>query len=220
LALAVSVLFSGCNGKQNPKQDVVIWDVEHKPVFSPDAFSTFISTLESSGLVVIQGGTGDISAAGGYIIAGPTKRFEEDEVKQIEEFVRKGGKLVIMVHIPPSNLKPLLDTFDIEVSQEPLKEKDVMASPMASPVSSHVLTEGVNKIMLYGCFRVSNAIFTANEENKRNDGNIGVVGYVLYGDGEVMVIGDDALFINEYINSYDNLDFAQNVAEWLGLRSV
>ena len=212
-ALTLAVLLSGCNGKQNPKQDVVIWDVEHKPVFSPEAFSTFISILESSGLVVVKGGTGDISTGGAYILAGPTKRFEENEVKQIEEFVRSGGKLVILVHIPPSNLKPLLDTFGIEVSQEPLKERDIMAKP----VSSHVLTGGIHRIMLYGCFMVNNSIFIANG---KIEGNIGVVGYVSYGEGEVVVIGDDALFINEYITSGDNLDFAQNIAEWLSLRSV
>lgn len=211
LALAVPVLFSGCNGKQNLKQDVVVWDVEHKPVFSPEAFSTFISTLESSGLVVVQGGTGDIIESGAYILAGPTKPFEESEVKQVEEFVRSGGKLVIMVHIPPSNLKPLLDTFGIEVSQEPLKERVIAARP----VSSYILTGEIHEIMLYGCFMVNNSIFITDGKI-----NAGVVGYISYGKGEVLVVGDDALFINEYISSGDNLDFAQNVAEWLSLRSV
>ena len=209
LVLAVSLFLSGCNGKQNVKQDVVIWDAEHKPVFPPKAFSIFVSELESSGLAVVEGGVKDIHAGGAYIIAGPTKRFEESEVTQIEDFVKRGGKLIIMVHIPPSNLKPLLDTFGIEVSPEPLKEREVSAFP-AYP---HVLTEGVHKIVLYGCFRVSNPLFKTKT-------GVGVVGYKEYGEGEVLVIGDDALFIDEYIRSASNLDYARNIARWLGLRSV
>ena len=211
-ALVLSVFLSGCNGKQNPRQDVVVWDVEHKPVFSPEAFSMFVSTLESSGLVVVKGGTGDIGEGGAYILAGPTKRFEENEVRQIEEFVRSGGKLVILVHIPPSNLKPILETFGVRVSQNPLKEREVTAIP----ASSHILTDGINNITLYGCFQVSNAIFASVREAQGN----GVAGYVRYGSGEVLVIGDDALFINEYITQNDNLDFAKNIAEWLSIRSV
>lgn len=208
LLLAISLLLLGCSEKQN-KQDVVIWDVEHKPVFPPKAFSTFVSELESSGLAVVEGRIKDIDECGAYIIAGPTKRFEEKEILQIEEFVKRGGKLVIMVHIPPSNLKKLLDVFGIEISPEPLKERNVTAIP-AYP---HVLTERVSKIMLYGCFRVSDPLFKAKD-------GVGVVGYKKYGRGEVLVMGDDALFIDQYIHSGDNLDYARNVARWLSLRSV
>jgi hypothetical protein len=210
------------------KQDVVIWDAEHKPVFPPKSFSRFISSMESSGLVVIEGSPDDlegVKGVEGYIIAGPTTSFEADEISRIEEFVKAGGKLVVMVHIPPSNLKPLLDTFGIEISLEPLKGRDVKAMP----AYSHILTEEIDEILLFGCFKVSNPIFTVksqagmgfqNGEAGGAEGVVGVVGFRKYGEGEILVIGDDTLFMDDYINSGDNLKFAQNIAKWLGLRSV
>jgi len=38
---------------------------------------------------------------------------------------------------------------------------------------------------------------------------------VKYGRGEVLIFGDDAMFLDSYITKADNLKLAKNIAKWL-----
>ncbi len=202
--IAVSSI-SGCSEK---KKVTAVFDVDHKPVFKQ--YSTLRGIFERSGIEMINGGIRDLEKADTYILAGPAHRVDEQE---IVEFVRNGGVLVIFIHIPPTNIKPILDEFGMNAESEPIEENIVVGVP----VENNVLTDNVDKIVLYGAFRVSHPIIVEKRGEIRfsNTNQMGIVGFKKFEKGYVIVIGDDAGFIDQYIESGDNKILIKNLAEFI-----
>ncbi|ADC66389.1 ABC-type uncharacterized transport system [Ferroglobus placidus DSM 10642] len=204
--VVLAIIFSGCVEERKK----VVWDVDHKPVFPPSHYSKLISQFEAD---VIEGGVEELNSSEAYILAGVTRNFSEEEVEKILEFVKNGGKLVILIHIPPANLEPLLDRFGVEVSERPYEIMEVTAVPG----EDNVLTKGVKEIYMRGVFPVNGTLFVVKKDRAIIFGGMkgGVAALKKYGKGEVLVFGDDAMFLDSYINKVDNLKLAKNIAKWI-----
>lgn len=201
---ATALLFSGCADEQKVK---VVFDTQHRPIFS--SFEKMKGVFTERGLEVVEGGTDDLENARAYILTGPAHRVYE---KEIVDFVKDGGVLVIMIHIPPTNLMPLLKAFGMSADTSPIEHNVVKAVPS---VESE-LSRGVESIVLYGAFRVSDPVFIEDKSVVRLSGEeMGVVGMKRFGEGYVILIGDDAAFMDTYVNSADNLKFVENLAEFI-----
>lgn len=101
--------------------------------------------------------------------------------------------------------------FDVE--GEPI-EGDVVTGV---PVKSNILTENVEKIVLYGAFRVGNPVITEKiRELRFSDRNdMGLAGFRRYGRGYVVVAGDDAGFTDQYADSGDSRVFVKSLAGFI-----
>ena len=206
IALSVPLLItSGCSDDENVK---VIFDTQHRPIFS--SFDKMRGVFSERGLEVVDGGIEDLGSARAYILTGPAHRVYE---KEIVDFVRGGGVLVIMIHIPPSNIMPLLKEFGMSADTSPIEHNVVRAVPSVETD----LSRDVESIVLYGAFRVSDPIFVESEDVIRlSDGTeMGLVGMKRYGEGYVILVGDDAAFMDAYIESADNLKFVENLADFI-----
>ncbi len=205
LALVLlAILFLGCS-----EEKVIVWDVDHKPVFPISHYSKLVGVLGG----VVEGGVDDIGKANAYVIAGVTKNFTAEEIDKIVDFVENGGKLVVLIHIPPTNVKPLLKKFGVNVSEKPYDVTEVLAVPG----EDNAITEGVREIYMRGVFPVDGNLFLIKKEKViilGGDGR-GVAKLVKFGRGEVLVFGDDAMFLNSYITKADNLKLAKNIAKWV-----
>ena len=187
----------------------VVLDSEHRPIFKN--YEELRNILADSGLEVVNGGVGDLGGASAYILLGPAHRVYE---KEIVEFVENGGVLIAMIHIPPSNLMPILKEFGMRAEMTPV-ERDIVR---AVPSVRTDLSEGVKSIVLYGAFRVSNPVFVESRDvvSLAVD-EMGLVGMVKYGKGYVIVVGDDAAFTDAYIDSADNRKFIENLARFIAI---
>ncbi len=204
-ALILTILLvSGCS----EQKAVAVFDVKHKPIFKQ--YSIFREIFEESGIEVVDGGVEDLGNAKAYILLGPAHKVDE---KEIVEFVRQGGVLVIFIHIPPSNIKPILDEFEMRAESSPIKENIVTGVP----VKSTVLTDDVEKIILYGAFRVSHPIISEKRGEMRFSemNEMGLVGVKKFEKGHVILVGDDAAFTDQYIESADNMVFVKNLAKFV-----
>ncbi|NOY11966.1 MAG: hypothetical protein GXO67_07810 [Archaeoglobi archaeon] len=204
IALTIpALLSSGCADKQEAK---VVFDTQHRPIFS--SFEKMKGVFTEKGLEVVEGGIDDLGDAA-YILTGPAHRVYE---KEIVDFVKSGGVLVIMIHIPPTNLMPLLKAFGMSADTSPIEHNVVKAIPSVETE----LSRDVESIVLYGAFRVSNPVFVEDKSVVRLSGEEkGVVGMKRFGEGYVILIGDDAAFMDTYIDSADNLKFVENLAEFI-----
>ncbi len=206
LLVTLAIIFSGCVEERKR----VVWDVDHEPVFPVSHYSKLISQFEAE---VIEGGVEELENSKAYILSGVTRNFTDEEVEEISKFVENGGKLVILIHIPPANLKPLLERFGVEVSERPYEITEIIAVP----TEESILTEGVNEIYMRGVFPVNGSLFVVKKDRTIVFGEAkgGVAKFTKFGKGEVLVFGDDAMFLNSYIGKADNLRLAKNIAKWI-----
>jgi len=105
---------------------------------------------------MVEEGVGDLKNAKAYILPGVTREFTDEE---IVDFVKEGGKLLILVHISPNNLKPILSKFGIDVSSRPYEFMEVKAIP---GVECEV-TSGIKEIYMKGVFPVNGDLFIVKE---------------------------------------------------------
>ncbi len=223
------ILLALCTEKED---NVVLWDDYHSGVFPPWEFSKFGKIIENKGGKIIYLTEGIENVKGkALIICGPKRMFTREDIEKIKDFVENGGRVLILVHIPPSiNLGTLLSELGFSYGSAVVYQikdgkfsQDIVVKVFNGEFKQNLFKE-VEKITVYGGFYINNAIACADgyadinkdgilsEEEKRY---YGIVGYKKIGRGEVLVITDDAMFLDRYISSADNTKFAENIAEWL-----
>ena len=220
----VSSMLCGCSS-QIQDENFVVWDNSHFSVFGIENFRDFVTILGSHGLGVKTSSNLKDLQGRCLIIAGSTSTYTEDEIKEILEYVRNGGKLLVMIHVPPKlNLDPLLSEFGFNVSSRILLNEDGNTSVVADSFEESMITQDLNRVIFFGCYYTDNAIASCecfadmdgdkvpDEEEK---GVYGVIGYKKFGKGEVVVITDDAVLMDGLIDHADNKKLAENLAAWM-----
>lgn len=172
----------------------------------------------------------------GLIISGAFKPFAKEEMEEIIQFISKGGKLSLMLHIPHA-VRPLLSRLEVAYSQSPLYEQENILEGNSknfkvNNLTPHPLTKGLPSFNAYGVW----GVMPKNEAGKMiattsprgwidmNDNGVfdegdGVYSYGVavagtLGKGGYVVFGDDAIFQNQFLVN-ENLQLAQNLAAWL-----
>lgn len=170
------------------------------------------------------------------VISGPFAPFGEGEVAAIGEFLERGGRLCVMLHIGQP-LLPLLETLGVSVTQGVVNEgADLTASnPLdfyVTRLEPHPIHGGLERYALYGAWGLRAAggkariiartgpgawISRGRDRTRSLDepaGELGVVAAGEVGKGAFVVFGDDAAFQNRFLKE-GNLALAVNLARWL-----
>ena len=172
----------------------------------------------------------------GLVISGPFKPLSPAEVKAVVEFVEKGGRLAVMLHIgPPLSglLKPLGVVHSngvIHEQQQVIGEQDINFKATVS--GEHPVTRGLERFALYGSWALlaegeqARVLARTSEQSwvdldgsgALSEGDARQSFAVLIGGqlgkGAFVVFADDAIFQNRFLNG-DNLALARNLAEWM-----
>ncbi len=171
------------------------------------------------------------------MIVQPYNLLEDSEIEAAEEFVRKGGGLIICGEHDVgwnensrSTFNKLGKTFGIIFSSnaidDPTDKAGCYCTPIIHNFAEHPIVEGVTQITLYKpcSLRVSaNAVAIATgDEDTRTVGteeiegeDVVVVAVSEYERGRVVVVGSHTVFDDSFINQPDNLTFAENCFEWV-----
>lgn len=228
-------------------QTVVLFDQGHREMFRIDSkerldLSTLADTFVAEGYAV-RGTYGALTperlaTVDVLVISGPLNPPSEAEVKNIVEFLERGGRLAVMVHIAPT-VMPLFNSIGVGATRGPITEtgpvvlggkgKDFLTSRIDR---SHPLFEGIESFSLYGAWGLkpigrdvsvlattSGAALVDENQNSLPDagedsGEIAVALQGMVGKGMFVIFGDDAIFQNAFIEG-DNLRLAGNLARWL-----
>ena len=89
--------------------------------------------------------------------------------------MESGGKLIILIHIPPKNLNELLERFEIDVSHVPYEVFEVSAVPGIN----NSITKGIKEIYMKGVFPVNGNLFVVKREEMIFFGGITGVAKIL-----------------------------------------
>jgi uncharacterized protein DUF4350 len=177
-----------------------------------------------------------LAEAQALIISGPFAAFTPGEVASIDQFVARGGRLAIMLHIGQP-VAELLHHLQVDVSNHVLQERQniIGSDPknfQVTQLSTHPLTAGIEHFSLYGGWALMNLDDSAriiaqtspqawvdldgDRQLTTNDAvqAFGVVVAGTSGQGRFAVFGDDAIFQNQFLDDA-NLQLARNLAQWL-----
>lgn len=221
-----------------------LFDLAHSEIFSPVKdgplnYTSFYDMLKLSGEEVGVNREpvtpARLARIRTYIIAGPVQSFTAEEVSALESFVKKGGNLLVLLHISPA-VAQLTNSFGIIVSNFTIGETTGLIEGKSQDFfvtnfGAHPVTSGLEKIAVYGTWglmanepAMTVAATTAKawadmDRNRQFDKGeprqeFGIVAVNAFGKGKVVVVADDAPFANRFIGQADNRRLAENIIRW------
>jgi len=177
-----------------------------------------------------------LSDASALIISGPFIHFSAEEIDSIVNFIERGGRLCIMLHIGAPVVE-LLHRLGVDVSNGVIREREGVIKGESlnfhvTRLASHDLNKGLKQFNLYGGWALVNTGDTAaiiaetsptswvdlNGDKKFSAGDavqsfgVAVAGSI--GKGKFVVFGDDAIFQNKFLDEV-NILLGKNLVEWL-----
>lgn len=222
----------------------VLFDNGHGERFTigdkgPLQLSAFADIVRGAGAKVspLNQPLSDAALAGvdGLVISGAFRPLTEQEVDAVVRFMKRGGRLAVMLHIAPP-LSSLLDRLRVVYTNGVIRENEniIGGNPLdfrASRLGSHPVLQGVKEFSLYGVWGIKNyddssRVIAATSPSAwidvTGDGvqhpeltaSYGVVVAGDVGKGGFLVFGDDAIFQNKFLDK-NNRVLAARLAAWL-----
>jgi hypothetical protein len=154
----------------------------------------------------------------------------------IVDYVRGGGNLLVFLHIAPP-VAPLCKEFGVLTTSGPIVESVhiIEGNPgnfRVMNIEDHPVTRGVESIAVFGSWGLGRfeddveilaatspgAWIDFNGDRVYQDGEFrdtyGIVAVRKYGKGKVVVVADDAPFIDQFFEEGDNRRLAGNIISW------
>jgi len=175
------------------------------------------------------------------IISGAFAPFTSAETDSIADFVERGGKLCVMLHIGQP-VAGILWRFNVLISNGVIREQENLINEkqkdfFITRIASHPLMEGLEKFAVHGSW----ALNATDKHGKEKHGSIiaqtsdkawidlnrdgqfnetyamqsyGVAVAGTFGKGSYVVFGDDAIFQNTFLEK-ENTALGKNLVKWL-----
>ena len=227
------------------RSNIVLFDEGHGQRFLADRtgpldLSGLAALFQSEGLLVksSKGETTEkvLAEADVLVLSGAFVPFTLPEISAIVNFVQKGGRLCVMLHVGMP-VAELLKELKVYVSKSVVHEQENLIQQTetnfyVNASSQHELMKGIERFKVFGGW----ALLTDNENaatiaqtsasawidtnmNGERDArelqrSLGLAIAGIAGDGRFVVFGDDAIFQNRYL-SEENMHLGKNVAKWL-----
>ena len=170
------------------------------------------------------------------LISGAFQPFSPEEINAIIQFVERGGKLCVMLHIPQP-LTGLMGRLKIYASNGVIQEQEntINNAPkdfFITTMGKHEITRGLKKIGVHGAWALmtesktaqiiartgSKAWIDLNRDGKFNETDarqsFGVIIAGTLGKGRYLIFGDDAIFQNKFLDQ-ENMPLGKNLADWM-----
>jgi hypothetical protein len=168
------------------------------------------------------------------VISGPFAALKPEEIDAVVQFIKRGGRLAVMLHIGVP-LTGLLAALDLDHSNAVLHERtnvidsdnnfrvtDLSLSPLFSGLTEFsvygvwALDPGKSGIVLAKTSPTAWVDLDGNKVLSKGDvvGAFAVAVSGTLGAGSFVVFGDDALFQNRYLDE-NNSKLAANLSTWM-----
>ena len=176
-------------------------------------------------------GAGTLRPYGILVIARPSNsNFSKAEIREVSEFVRKGGGLFLLHDDPgdygnKTNLNEISGKFGITFDEGLIGgcvdfKSGWLTRPVIRIFAEHPITRGVEKIWYWGCGVTGGvSIRSVCEKGITND-KVRIAAATEWWRGKVVCIGSPWLFCNDerYYSPYyyDEFQLGLNIISWLG----
>jgi uncharacterized protein DUF4350 len=181
-------------------------------------------------------GAQTLAAVDAIVMSGAFAPLAPEEIETLLQFLHRGGRLCVMLHIAPP-VDALLYRLNVAISNGVIHEREnvVNGEPLnfrVTPREAHPLWRDVDAFNIYGGWALrglaDNATVIATTSPRAwidLNGNgvlderdavqsFGVVIAGHSGSGRFAIFGDDAMFQNQFLTG-GNLKLAQNLVDWL-----
>jgi len=244
LVIAVFACVAVCRAAA--AKPVVLFDEAHGQRFltgqtGPLDLSTLAGLFTAAGWDVRTSrdrfSVGTVAGVDALVISGPFAPLTPEETETVIQFLQRGGRLSVMLHIAPP-VDQLLHRLNVAISNGVIRERDnlVADDPLNFAVTRlepHPLVRDVTAFNIYGGWALRGLANSAtviastspsawidlNGNNSMDDRDavqsFGVVVAGQSGRGRFAVFGDDAIFQNQFLTG-GNLTLARNLVAWLG----
>jgi hypothetical protein len=155
-------------------------------------------------------------------------KFSEEELNNIEEYVHRGGRIIISSDAPWDPPNKLAEAFGIEFGSERISDPEHHEGKhndhiIVTEFADHPLNNEVNFICFgdYGChpITVREGEYTAiaSSSSKTLPPETAVASLIRYYEGEVLVIGQTCLFDGNYLDmdGFDNRLWFENMVQYM-----
>ncbi len=177
-----------------------------------------------------------LQAVDALVISGPFAPFSRDEIHAIGNFLYRGGRLALMLHVADPAVN-LLHQLGVAVSNSVIRERTrvIDGRPRdfrVTRLADAPLTRNLKDFAVYGCWALfplarrvrilarsgPRAWIDLNGDRRPGPGDacqsFAVLVAGVYGRGRFAVFGDDAIFQNRFLK-HGNLKLAANLLRWL-----
>lgn len=228
------------------RRGTILFDMAHSEVFGPQdpgqlGQSAAVERMRAGGYAV-KVTTEKISAAlltsdvAAVYLAGPMVPFMDKERTLLDDFVRRGGTMIITVHVP----YPIIGTparYGLPVRTGVMIDPTIQSDPgvwVTDRIIADPVTAGVKQLSVVSGWPVGvskseiadsrivvlapkSVVVDADNNNQFTASDpqppYGVVGVATIGSGRVVIMGDDGIFANIAINTYDNARLLDNLLD-------
>ncbi|TYO99219.1 hypothetical protein EDC39_10362 [Geothermobacter ehrlichii] len=179
--------------------------------------------------------SGMLDKAEALVLSGAFRPYSEAEIDAVMDFLRRGGRLAVMLHIAPP-VGTLLHRLGVDFSNGVIREQDRIlgGDPLNFRVvdlAAHPVLAGLRGFNIYGGWALTNTgsgcriiartgprAWVDLDRNRRlNRGDamqrFGVAVAGTLGKGGFIIFADDAIFQNRFLAA--NRRLAVNLARWL-----
>ena len=178
-----------------------------------------------------------LNKADAFVVITPVHYFSYEEIEQIEEFVHRGGRLVVIadptrsyseydveredsVILVNELLQPYQLSFRNDYAYNLTHNEGNYRNIFVYPNGKNDLTNSVSELVFYGSHTLEKNIekVLAGEEDTLSSlddsgGELPIA--AMDNSGNVLVIGDMTFMSNPYYQVADNYQFVQNIADFL-----
>ncbi|MGD0806905.1 MAG: hypothetical protein ABSA10_05495 [Anaerolineales bacterium] len=232
---------------------IILLDQSHENLFSSSELASLTGIIDARGGRVenILSGNYDertladqLKYAAAYISVCPTISYSSGEVQLLQEFVQRGGRLLILTDPTRSVLRvdysgfgsavivadviaanTLLAPFDITFSDDYLynmtEYEGNFRNVYIRNFGDHPLTDGLQTLVLYAAHSIqtqtgTSLLLTSGEiKSSRTDQSGGFSAAALDASGKVLAIGDMSFLQPPYNQVADNALWIQRIADFL-----
>lgn len=229
------------------ERGVILFDMAHSEIFAAEDTSELgqskaVERMRSAGYEVrvnAQPLTSEsLDGVAALYVAGPMQPFTTDEETIVDDYLERGGTVVMSIHVPyPVLNMPAKWGLPVAtgVMQSPNPVEGQQASIFtADSITDDEITSGVNSVLVVSGWPVrtdatklataklvvqtaGDVIADTNANNVLDGGDLqapfGVVGVAPVGSGRVIVLGDDGILANVGIDQADNAKLLDNILE-------
>ncbi len=170
------------------------------------------------------------------MIIGPTIDFEKEEASYIDDYLRKGGIVLLADDVGTGN--QLLDgimTTTTRISRDIIADLSFDKQPefgVTTNITEHNLTKGVNRLLMNypstiipsgRCIPLINSSEASWLDTNGNDdidpdeslGPFNIMTIEQYGRGSLIVLSEPSLLINQMRNKFNNSNLVDNLVEFM-----
>lgn len=175
--------------------------------------------------------------ADAFVIITPTDFFTETELRAIESFVKRGGRLLVIADPTRSNsesdkqreesvilaneiLEPFRISFRNDYVYSLVNNEGNYRNVLIEPVGSHPLTKNISNLVFYAAHSVTalNNVMLAGDEtslSSLDDQGSTLPVAAMDDSGNVLAIGDMTFMTTPYYQVADNFQLIVNISEFL-----